>query len=116
MRDAHDAGEALRHADVVTLYLSDRGNASILPLLRESLKPSAVSRSNSTHQTLHWPSALTAALLRQAACGELRVDDAGWHQALSIVASHQVTAPASFVRGPRTAGARRERKLTLSNR
>ncbi|KAL1499687.1 hypothetical protein AB1Y20_011884 [Prymnesium parvum] len=41
MRDAHDAGEALRHADVVTLYLSDRGNASILPLLRESLKPSA---------------------------------------------------------------------------
>ena len=40
-RDAHDAGDELCGADVVTLYLSDRGNASVLPLLRRSLHPGA---------------------------------------------------------------------------
>lgn len=40
-QDAHDSADALRTADVVTLYLSDRGNASVLPLLRQSLHPRA---------------------------------------------------------------------------
>ena len=39
--DALTSGADLRDADVVTLYLSDRGNATLLPLLRESLRPSA---------------------------------------------------------------------------
>ena len=39
--DALTSGADLIDADVVTLYLSDRGNATLLPLLRESLRPSA---------------------------------------------------------------------------
>ena len=39
--DAHEAELSLRTADVVTLYLSDRGNASVLPMLRQSLRPHA---------------------------------------------------------------------------
>ena len=35
------AADALSDADVVSLYLSDRGNASLLPVLRERLHPSA---------------------------------------------------------------------------
>ena len=35
------AADALSGADVVALYLSDRGNASLLPVLRERLRPSA---------------------------------------------------------------------------
>lgn len=39
--DIFEAVEALRSADVVSLYLSDRGNASLLPLLRQTLAPTA---------------------------------------------------------------------------
>lgn len=36
---AEEAEKALRAADVVTLYLSERGNATLLPLLARSLRP-----------------------------------------------------------------------------
>ena len=39
--DALKAGECLREADVVTMYLTNRGNEAVLPLLRTSLRPSA---------------------------------------------------------------------------
>ena len=39
--DALSAGPALRSADVVTLFLSERGNAAVLPFLRASLRPGA---------------------------------------------------------------------------
>ena len=35
------SGDDLREADVVALYLTERGNASLLPLLAASLKPSS---------------------------------------------------------------------------
>ena len=39
--DALQSGDDLREADVVALYLTERGNASLLPLLAASLKPSS---------------------------------------------------------------------------
>jgi len=39
--DALDARGALAEADVVALYLTERGNSTLLPLLRSHLRPSA---------------------------------------------------------------------------
>ena len=39
--DALTSGDAVADADVVALYLTERGNAALLPLLRERLRPSA---------------------------------------------------------------------------
>ena len=40
-RDALQSAEDLSSADVVTVYLTERGNEAILPLLRSALKPEA---------------------------------------------------------------------------
>lgn len=39
--DALESTEDVRQADVVALYLTETGNAAILPLLREALRPTA---------------------------------------------------------------------------
>ncbi len=39
--DASSAAEALAESDIVTLYLSVSGNATLLPLLRQHLRPHA---------------------------------------------------------------------------
>lgn len=39
--DALRAGDCLEQADVVTLYLTERGNSTLLPLLRRHLRPTA---------------------------------------------------------------------------
>ena len=39
--DALQAGDDIHTADVVTLYLTEHGNAQLLPLLRECIRPSA---------------------------------------------------------------------------
>lgn len=40
-KDALQARECLAQADVVALYLTERGNSAVLPLLREALRPTA---------------------------------------------------------------------------
>lgn len=37
--DVLSAADCIRQADVVALYLTERGNAAVLPMLREHLKP-----------------------------------------------------------------------------
>ena len=40
-KDALQARACIAQADVVALYLTERGNSALLPLLREALRPSA---------------------------------------------------------------------------
>ena len=40
-KDAANAADSIHEADVVALYLTERGNAALLPLLQASLRPTS---------------------------------------------------------------------------
>jgi len=62
--DALRAGPVLCECDVVTLFLSTRGNAEVLPLLQSSLKPGARVVSNSWEMPPAIQAKATAVLMK----------------------------------------------------